>query len=598
MQYGEPGPRPADCHLSGADGACLRIRSLALAPQGTSSTCGAGSSVEAAAAEAEAATAARTAAAAEHSAPGSVSSVLEGGGAADSAEGAAAADGGQDPGSGAAAAALAAALSGESSLSWRQLLLQVPSLLWASVATDRPSSTRLQLSGVSLSLLTFPSTWQGYHSAAQAALAAAQAPLGSAFFSFTAASRPPAASAADDRFSPLKRRRGRAAVPAPGPAADSQHRQPPLGPLPASQDVRQQQQHQQPPDYWTMLQAAAVPVEEHCLFQQWEAAVTLCLLPPGYAAPPSAGSGSSGAAAASAGGSGIGTPLSGASASGYSSPNPFASRQRSRAAAAAATAAAAAAALAASTPAAAFPPSAAAAGTAPPPPFSMSALPASPYDQPRHSAAASAPAAAALGASGSGNGRLDSLDFESLPTLGAQPSVHYDSDYDEYDDAMVGQECPVPGAMQAGAAGQQQQQQQQQQQLEEGVHRLGDAPHTLSSMPSSMLGTGSMRPEAHTVVTAEDRLAADHEAIGPGEPPQTPGGVPSSLAEGEQLAGQRSGSNGMPAAPAAAAPPPDNAAAASGPSAPARQAMLLDVSLSLKALVPELNAGSVAILAR
>ena len=268
-QYGEPGPRPAQSYLQGADGAVLHVRSINLAPQGGG---GAAAAVQAPAAAAAAASAAGMAA-------GTAEAPANSTAAAEAA---------------AAAAAQAAATAAEQ-LPWWQSMLQVPQLLWAHVVTDSPSATRLGIAGVSLTLVTYPTTWRGFQ-AAQEAAARLQQPDP---FSFTpglfatAAGGPrgqgaPAGTAARKRRRPLvtvqRLPRDQAAamsLPTQGPW------QPPLpGEVPVPGVAQQQEQHGGSSnagiDYRGLLHPVAA--EEHIVFRQWEVSVVVCLLPPGYAA--------------------------------------------------------------------------------------------------------------------------------------------------------------------------------------------------------------------------------------------------------------------------------------------------------------------------
>lgn len=65
--------------------------------------------------------------------------------------------------------------SGESSSSEEPTLLHalssIPQLLWSNVITHRPSATELSVKGVNIVLKTYPTTWRGYHAAISAARA-------------------------------------------------------------------------------------------------------------------------------------------------------------------------------------------------------------------------------------------------------------------------------------------------------------------------------------------------------------------------------------------------------------------------------------------
>eukprot|EP00887_Chlorella_sp_A99_P007742 scaffold20.g7742.t1 len=261
-QYGEPGPRPAAGYLQGADGALLRLRSLTLLPQGTP------------------AAAAPAAGAGPPPPP-------------------APPDGAQ-PAPGAAAAAEAAVRMAAEEAPWWQAVLQVPQLLWSHVVTDSPSAAKLGVSGVSLVLLTYPTSWQGYH-AAKAAAARAQQPQAFSFTRGAFAAAVGSAAAGPGGAGARKRRRPAVTVQRlPQAGAEPRDWQPPLpgalapAPGPAEQQRQGQERQQQYAgggsaaiDYRELLRLA--PAEEQVVFRQWELAVTVCLLPPGYAAPEGAG---------------------------------------------------------------------------------------------------------------------------------------------------------------------------------------------------------------------------------------------------------------------------------------------------------------------
>jgi hypothetical protein len=533
--------------LQGADAARLRIRGLTLLPQGSAvegSRRGGGGT---------AASRAQAGGGPEATTP-SVSSLhtppppSEGGVAAAAA---------------APDVAAAAAAAAEDQLSWRQALLQLPQLLWAGVATDRPSSTRLTISGVSLSLITFPTTWRGFHaaSAAVAAAAASQAAAAAGPFAFSPG-RSPGIAQQRERPSPGKRRRARVTAERVGP--------PPL--QPARQQHAQDVQQLPPPsqqdggggasaDCWARL--AGAPAEEHILFRQWEACVTLCLLPPGSAATPRAAA--AGAAAAE------------------------------RAAAAAAPPPPAGPA----TPGSSVPP--AADGPAAPPPLGFGGP-------------------ALSGGSGDANGGLAYRQNSSLSLGEAQ----YDSDLED-----ESPRSPHRGGAAFGSPPQ-------------GAN--GHAPP--GSSPPPLDRTSMVLTEEHTIVTPAERLAWRAATAGGGAGPRhersASGGARHralpSISEDWQHAGAAAAAASAAAAAAAQhpqdehQPPPQRhpaeaavattdrtaATVAAGRQAAATAAdlasdaagggggaasggpgsLLLDVAVSLKALVPELNAASLAIATR
>lgn len=541
-QYGEPGPRPAASYLQGADGACLRIRNLWLRPQGTAGP-------SAGAPEAESAAEPPGA-----SASSMLGSLLAGEAAAAGA---------------AAPADAAAAEADEAPLGWRQTLLHIPALLWGGVVTNRRSSTRLGVSGVSLSLLTFPTTWRGYHPAAAAAAAAAVAPT-PASFSFTPGRPAAAAATPNDRVSPNKRRRARVTVqPVPEPldsAAQQRQQWPPTQPPPRpgssvggsaagarlAQDV---QQHQAGAawqlDYWALLQA--VPAEEHVLFKQWELSVMLCLLPPGHAAP----------TPAPAGGGGSARKLPARLATmarwedrGSSSPSAGSTPRIGR------------------RPSAAGPP---------------------PQQSPAAAAASARPAAPGTAAAAAPEGSAHLEHLPSAASTGAD--YHYDTDCED--------ESPLRSPSQR---------------LDSGP--AGAAPNGHAApvdSPQLRLDRSSLMPEAATPVSPAERAAAfvGFDQDGSQQTGGRLAGVVARIADGgvpgasvelmdelhqtleaEQAAQQAdgvqppAGAEQQHAAGAAAA-----AAAAAGATGGGGM-LLLDVYVELKALIPELNAASMAILNR
>jgi hypothetical protein len=323
-QYGEPGPRPAANYLQGADAAQLHIRAIQLAPRGAGEGGAAGW-------EEESPAAAAAAAAAVHEAGLGRDLVQRGlttsslalpeqqpaarGQPGQQGQPAAGADGSR-----AGVAAAAAAAGGEESF-WR-LLLRLPGVLWGHVVMDRPSATQLSITGVSLVLQTYPTTWPGFYAAQrqqgqQQQGAAAGRVWPPAPFAFTAGTGPGRSRQAEES----------------GPDAAERKRRRPGGAARAAADQAEQQQAQRaqqggraadagPPPSQQARQAARAgpdwvphpgllaraPVEEHIVFRQWEATVMLCLLPPSHvaaaAASAPAGPGPSGAAAAAAGGLG------------------------------------------------------------------------------------------------------------------------------------------------------------------------------------------------------------------------------------------------------------------------------------------------------
>lgn len=544
MQYGEPGPRPSASYLQGADGACLRVRSLTLLPQGSAA---AAPNSQAGAEAADAAPAA-----VEASAP-SASSVL--GALGETASGAA--------GAASAAAPDATAAAAEAQRSWWQSLLQVPALLWDSVITDRPSSTCLAVSGVSLSLLTYPSTWAGFHAAQAAAAAAAPRPA----FSFTPGAF--SAAGAAERASPHKRRRPRVTFQLPPPAAEQeqpeqQRQQRPPTQLPQrsggsaagaalAQDV---QQHQASAgwqlDYFALLQA--VPAEEHVLFQQWELTVTLCLLPPGYTAPAAAppGSGSRAASPSRA----FHRRSSSSHPSASSTPR-FGRRPTAGAAAA---------------------PAAAGQVTG------LTAFQSAPAQQqqqpvPLQRRQQSLASAGVL----SDDGSLPPPHLHQQGSLGVDG--HYDTDHED--------ELPPLRPSASGAP---------------------NGPASLASLQQQsapLLDRSSMAPELPTVVTPADRQALGRLAWAVGHVGD--GGVLPTEAELQRRqqrqqaaeaaaaqAGQAGAEAGGAAGGGAAAPqqPPEQQADGTQAPSSSPRMVLLDVSVSLKALIPEFNAASLAILSR
>ena len=283
-QCGEPGPRPAASYLQGADAAVLHLRALQLTPQGAAA--GAAACLPVAAEGAE-----------EGGAGPSSASVVDG---------PAGAAGERSPVKAAAAAAAAAAgatagaVPLEQESFWR-LLLRLPATLWQGIVTDRPSATRLGVSGVSLRLLTYPTTWPGYHAAVRPAAAPAPVP-----FAFT----PGAAGAGGAAGEARKRRRPRGALAGTAAAAGAaagaaaaaagtggelqQHR----AAAAAGAAGHEEQEAAEP--FWVdhAVLLRDLPVEEHIVFRQWEFSVVLCLLPAAFVPPPVAPAAAAGAAAA------------------------------------------------------------------------------------------------------------------------------------------------------------------------------------------------------------------------------------------------------------------------------------------------------------
>ncbi len=548
VQYGEPGPRPSASYLQGADGACLRVRSLTLLPQG---------SAAAASASQEGTAAAHAATATSEAAAPSVSSAI--GALGEAASGAAGAAGAAPPDAAAEAA----------QRPWWQSLLQIPALLWDNVVTDRPSSTCLAVSGVSLSLLTYPSTWAGFHAAQAAAAAGAPRPP----FSFTPGAF--SAAGAADRASPHKRRRPRVTFQTP-PTAQQQEqpeqqrqqrpptqRPPRLGGSAAGAALAQDvQQHQARGgwqlDYFALLQA--VPAEEHVLFQQWEFAVTLCLLPPGHASP---------AAAPAGGGSRAGSPARAlhrrsSSSQPSASSTPRFGRRPTAAAAGAPEAAGRAAGLTA-----------------------FQSVPAQPQPPPLQRRQQSAASAGVL----SDDGSLPPPHLHEQASLGADG--HFDTDHEDESlhlPPLASAAANGPAAAAPNGAAQRAQQTQL------------VPPH---------LDRSSMQPELPTVVTPAERQALGRLAWAVGH--VADGGVLPTEAElqrrqqrqqaaeaaAEALRVQAAaGPAGAADAASGAGPPqPSSDEVADGGNGSARM-VLLDVSVSLKALIPELNAASLAILSR
>jgi len=264
-QKGEPGPRPAANYLQGADAAVLHIRELSLIPHMD----------------------------AVHRRP----NAEDGGG------GGAPSEGTTPLGSPRRGAAHVAA---SEEPTWWAALGSLPHLLWSNVVIKRPSATKLSVTGVSLALKTYPMLWQSYQAAKSAAAADQQHTAGP--FSFPSAQfhspgnkrrrrgaiieRLDAAAAAggvgseeDGSAQPASLQRGSASTskantagastssPLKGPTAKTTTKTKTTTSSTTDRDESWI-------DYADALRAT--PAEEHVLFRQWECAVMLCLLPPGY----------------------------------------------------------------------------------------------------------------------------------------------------------------------------------------------------------------------------------------------------------------------------------------------------------------------------
>ncbi len=486
----------------------------------------------------------------------------------------AASDAGLDGTAAAAAAAAAAADAGQ--LSWRQLLLHIPRLLWASVATDRPSSTRLTTAGVSLSLLTFPSTWRGYaraKAAADAAAAQATTP-----FAFTPGRSSTPFAAAALEASPGKRRRAprvtaqRLPAPRAPPQLPAQQGAGSL-PAPAAQDVQQQQQQQLQSsggswhrDCWALLQA--VPVEEHVLFRQWEFSITACLLPPGWAPQVAAerGGRSTGAAAAQAGGPDM-SRCSSASASWLGTPR-FAFARRS------------AATPAHSAPAAASP----SVSRGAPSPLQRRAAGQVNGEHPHLSVRLSTPGAPL---------EESEEDGQLSPVL---HPVHF-----EEDDLAAGPSPPV------APVGPPRHPPLSQRPVLDRSSMWAEAPTPVSHAERQAFAAGASAPAASTqqqppLSLPPNGVAANSPFSSGSGGGRQQGAVPTPAVHGGEAASEDGTAACDTAAAAAegaaAAGGAGPAGAAGGGSGSASDALLLDVAVCLKALVPEINAASLAILNR
>jgi hypothetical protein len=258
-QKGEPGPRPAANYLQGADAAVLNIRELSLMPH--------------------------------------MDAVHRRTDVDDAGDGAGDGEGGCSETTtplGSPRRGTAAATTAEEP-TWWSALGSLPHLLWSSVVIKRPSATKLSVTGVSLALKTYPMLWQGYQAAQSAAADQQHADAGP--FNFTAA----------QLHSPGNKRRRRGAIierlnaaaeedgcaqpssstspakAAAGAAAAGASTSSPLKTKATTKSTTKQTTkatNESWIDYADALRAA--PAEEHVIFRQGEFSVMLCLLPPGY----------------------------------------------------------------------------------------------------------------------------------------------------------------------------------------------------------------------------------------------------------------------------------------------------------------------------
>ncbi|KAL4553401.1 hypothetical protein Ndes2526B_g03263 [Nannochloris sp. 'desiccata'] len=264
-QKGEPGPRPAANYLQGADAAVLHIRELSLMPH-----------MDAVHRRSD-----------EEDGEGGVSSETT-----------------TPLGSPRRGAANTAA---SEEPTWWAALGSLPHLLWSNVVITRPSATKLSVSGVSLALKTYPMLWQGYQAAKSAAAADQQRGAGPFAFTSTqlyspgnkrrrrcaidehvnaAAAGGGAGSEDDGSAQPSPSRRGSASASPAKAGAGASTTSPLKGPKAKTTTKTKMitstttNRDESWIDYADALRAT--PAEEHVLFRQWEFAVMLCLLPPGY----------------------------------------------------------------------------------------------------------------------------------------------------------------------------------------------------------------------------------------------------------------------------------------------------------------------------
>ena len=254
-QWGEPGPRPALNYLQGADAAILHLRTLSLMPQFKAVK----RSVEVAE---------------DDSVDGNAS-------------------GAPSPLASPRKTPRNTPRNAEEP-TWWAALGSLPHLLWSNVVITSPSSTKLSVNGVSLVLRTYPMLWQGYHAARTAA---EQPPPGP--FNFTAGKV--------ESISSKRRRRGVIAERLSRPeevqnivgtasavGTSSMNAQSPTKPKSSATAAGSSKSSSTPRssasiaprsdddwvDYATTL--SNTPSEDHIIFRQWEFSVMLCLLPPGY----------------------------------------------------------------------------------------------------------------------------------------------------------------------------------------------------------------------------------------------------------------------------------------------------------------------------
>jgi hypothetical protein len=258
-QKGEPGPRPAANYLQGADAAVLNIRELSLMPH--------------------------------------MDAVHRRSGVED----------GEDGASSETTTPLGSPRRGTANATaseeptWWAALGSLPHLLWSSVVITRPSATKLSVTGVSLALKTYPMLWQGYQAAKSAAAANQQHAAGP--FAFTSAhfhspgnkrrrrgalfERLDAAAAAaggvgSEEDGSASTSLAKAGAGAAGASTTSPLKSPTAKTTTKTKTITSSTTNRDESwiDYADALRAT--PAEEHVLFRQWEFAVMLCLLPPGY----------------------------------------------------------------------------------------------------------------------------------------------------------------------------------------------------------------------------------------------------------------------------------------------------------------------------